>query len=670
MADDQAKKQKKNAENPMFKCENWFENRRVFYSTNDAPRPRSLGLAGTCERLWLVLRRPATSEYFPLLLTRRPIKKPKSAADVLIHVNVPINVELLYRALKARSGSGRKQFLSSAKTAAEALDLEPPFYQLIEELFDREQGRATASQGSVCDLYFGGQVFYTTTVERRPKLLEYRDDHCPALWAAVGKPQPKQLFPYLLFVLRTATERRSLPEEDVLIHVNEPIDLRLLYASLRQHALGEADFVGFVEKALPGLGVLIKPVLTMYRMQKTLEREGRGESAAEFEPAGTPSEGETTAAGETESESELEEEETKEEAGLQEEEETKEEEAGFRLFQKLLKDGAVVIPTHLTERAAALRDVQAEMWAAMLSFPEFATQPPKQEGTNRYVFGGFAALGNPASFHNEFVRKMRLFATATTCPLWKSARKHFGTKFKLEQLIDRMMFRPKGASPTKESWHRDNAPKAKAGDRLFGGFWNFDVTPQSFSFAPGSHSAEGEIPGKVGFAKEKPQNVHGRVLEVPPGSMCLFFANILHEVVGKRAKHDMFRLFLGWRLTQQTAPLYPLDFLAAQAIVRLKSGQKPPMYAKMHRCAWLPSLIRWSANFQPACVETLVGQSGEYEGKKFEIVERCMTSLSAYRLPLYDEYTAREISILKPRTSWRLPIPSVEDMGQTMQYAI
>ena len=49
------------------------------------------------------------------------------------------------------------------------------------------------------------------------------------------------------------------------------------------------------------------------------------------------------------------------------------------------------------------------------AFPEYKRSlhnPDQTAGGNPlvYVLGGFAALGNPASFHNPFVREMRLLS--------------------------------------------------------------------------------------------------------------------------------------------------------------------------------------------------------------------------------------------------------------------
>jgi hypothetical protein len=71
---------------------------------------------------------------------------------------------------------------------------------------------------------------------------------------------------------------------------------------------------------------------------------------------------------------------------------------GERWLNQLEHDGVIVIPTALDIKA-----VQQELDDTMLRFPEFKIQPPKQVKHSLWVMGGFAALGNPASFHNRRV---------------------------------------------------------------------------------------------------------------------------------------------------------------------------------------------------------------------------------------------------------------------------
>lgn len=89
-----------------------------------------------------------------------------------------------------------------------------------------------------------------------------------------------------------------------------------------------------------------------------------------------------------------------------------------------------------------------------------------------YVLGGFAAFGNPASFHNSLLRKIRLKCREKAMELFrimsKNSRRHLS---RLEMLWDRFMFREKGQTPSDETWHRDVIPcnKIDEWDEVFGG---------------------------------------------------------------------------------------------------------------------------------------------------------------------------------------------------------
>ena len=67
-----------------------------------------------------------------------------------------------------------------------------------------------------------------------------------------------------------------------------------------------------------------------------------------------------------------------------------------------------------------------------------------------YILGGFSALGNP-SFHNMFARTLRKYAMAEVFYLFKAMiAKMPGNEWKLEQTIDRMLYRLPGKSTSAE----------------------------------------------------------------------------------------------------------------------------------------------------------------------------------------------------------------------------
>lgn len=167
-----------------------------------------------------------------------------------------------------------------------------------------------------------------------------------------------------------------------------------------------------------------------------------------------------------------------------------------------------------------LLDVRRGFDDAIQAFPEF------KPGAEAYVMGGFGALANPASFHNLVVRRLREWCMhASVEGLWRDYVDTPGRRgARLEQIIDRMMLRPKGTQPTSESWHRDVAilPAGHEGDETFGGWLNLDDTTQFFHCVPGTHTQPRDA-GKKGFAtiadkelKATYKAAYERV-EIPPG---------------------------------------------------------------------------------------------------------------------------------------------------------
>lgn len=319
----------------------------------------------------------------------------------------------------------------------------------------------------------------------------------------------------------------------------------------------------------------------------------------------------------------------------------------------LLKHGYVTIPIDELGTVDAIEANRQRLSEEIAAFPEYAPEYVAYglEGVNLtgpLVLGGFSALGNPASFHNPFVREWRQRLHGVARDLFQHLVHTEGfplgaeaaAELKVEQLVDRLMVRPAGAAPTPESWHRDSSPGASG--IVFGGWVNFDHHAQRFSCVPDTHMEEwrqacdamnaacagGGISGGSGGAAAAPApappmhaalaaaaadlkrqahkalvtsgsgfslvgadikaycKARKQLIEVPAGHLLVFADPLLHEVVGKKVDSVMARLFTGWHLTLSSRPLIAdiLKRVEDMAVVRIKSAQMPRMHAQMHVC--------------------------------------------------------------------------------------
>lgn len=267
------------------------------------------------------------------------------------------------------------------------------------------------------------------------------------------------------------------------------------------------------------------------------------------------------------------------------------------------------------------------------------------------VLGGFAALSNPSSFHNQTVRAIRTRAHPVALQAVRDAGLLQSDEEFFEQIPDRMMIRAKGLTASAESWHRDQTPSANDDDTVMGGWVNLDDKPQYFSCVPGSHKG---VSGKGhgGFAtipKTEHADLRARSAKVciPPGHVLIFNEQLIHEVFSKRMAYTSYRLFLAWRVTDSWVPLVKdiTDRLADQAPITLKSGQFPPMYAVLHWTNWRDRLALFSNRFNPLCTEL---RTVKKTGDEHMVVHRQMKSLKEYGFKRYPSYTPEEMKMYKP----------------------
>ena len=346
----------------------------------------------------------------------------------------------------------------------------------------------------------------------------------------------------------------------------------------------------------------------------------------------------------------------------------------------LLREGWVVIPTSLGSDREKLDSVRSAFDEHFRQSPELLNARP-EDPTWKNVLGGFAALGNPSSFHHKFVRKMREMCEAAV--LDEDALPLNGRR--LEQCFDRMMRRIPGESTDVESWHRDEALNTLPGDDIFGGWINLDNESQFFSCAPGTHTEDGVHDRNDGFARitspeEKAHyqaiaDAHGPV-EIPPGHILIFYERLVHEVLKVTATRIMRRLFLGWRATMAHEPLFGQPqtdaWIQSQAPPKIKSGQKPAIYPSAYYN--FPRNFQKLTNFcvsvfVPACLYQHAVQSGAQAGTTWTRVARYMRGLADYNLPMHPAYEPEERKILFP--SRRVQLHTFDDpSGPRVAYRV
>jgi hypothetical protein len=344
-------------------------------------------------------------------------------------------------------------------------------------------------------------------------------------------------------------------------------------------------------------------------------------------------------------------------------------------YQSLKRCGVVTIP--IVEKYE-IDEYRLKFKNTIEKFPEYLRHKDNinNDDSNNpliYVLGGFAALGNPGSFHNKFARNLRLKAKEKIKPLFREfisniVNKKIRDESKLEMLPGRMLYRLKSQAPTAESWHRDVSNKETLDDNdvVFGGWINLDKTDQYFSCIPGSHLGISQKSLKSGFSTVPKSKINAITkykikFKCPPGHIIIFPQYILHEVVSSKTKDTIMRLSTGWRITIKNTFMHKNmeELLRTQSIMPLGSSQQPPMYSSNHGSLFLRkqfrpvnnmpnkvNLIEWSKNtFKP---ETLVEKEGK-DGRKYMIVSRFMKSLEFYGLKKYPEYSDKEINEYKPQ---------------------
>ncbi len=314
-------------------------------------------------------------------------------------------------------------------------------------------------------------------------------------------------------------------------------------------------------------------------------------------------------------------------------------------FAKILfEKGVVVLPVFNKNEIAKWNKQFKE---SLLAFREY-NNPTLN---TIYVYGTLGSLGNPSSFHNPFVRQLRMYIMSEANPLFRSLEFLGGKHRNLEQLFDRMGIRKKGTKTQSENWHRDVYSYPFKGDDIFGGWINLDVEKsQYFSCVPGTHKDQIT---ETGFAKIKEEDIKKyqtskQLIEIPPGHWIIFYQQLVHEVIPRKMTDDSYRSYIGFRLTESNQSLYEhKDTIQNQGVPQfLPGGMAIKMYANLNIAYQLNQLIEWSKIFKEKCLQEKISKK---TGKTYKIVAQQMKSLKEYGFPLYETYSIEEKKIMSPQ---------------------
>lgn len=209
------------------------------------------------------------------------------------------------------------------------------------------------------------------------------------------------------------------------------------------------------------------------------------------------------------------------------------------------------------------------------------------------TLGGSAFLGTPSSFYIPVAMEARasVYAAVMNAQIFDASKR-------LELLVDRICYRFPGQSAEKESWHRDLTPADHGleGDVITGGWLNLSGENQRFICIPGSQIPRSDVKcnPKGGFKKlskdeQKSLNRERKEVVVPPGHFIVFDQTLLHMVNPATARTPDVRVFVGFRSTTDTEPLFPenREIVSYRGVPTIPSGQVPRLYGKMHRACWM-----------------------------------------------------------------------------------
>ena len=261
------------------------------------------------------------------------------------------------------------------------------------------------------------------------------------------------------------------------------------------------------------------------------------------------------------------------------------------------------------------------------------------EETN-FVMGGFAAMGNPSSFHHPEIRTLRT-ALANVIKQQFSEHPEYHGKY-IECLADRYARRKIGLSPSGEGWHRDSSSsentKGVTDEIILGGWANLSDEPQYFVCVVGSHLEPDPRTGFLKISKEDEEQYKARqqIIEIPPRHILMFNEQTVHRVLSKKYKTVMERLFIKTRICSNGESLFGVELLdniiANQSVFPLHVGTFPPVYDKFHAVCWKDRLLEFSQNIRPE----FLGPSEDKKGNPLpRRVQRHMIGLREAGMELF-----------------------------------
>jgi hypothetical protein len=332
-------------------------------------------------------------------------------------------------------------------------------------------------------------------------------------------------------------------------------------------------------------------------------------------------------------------------------------------YARILKlEGVVVIMNKVIIDNITL--LEKQLVSTVSAFPEYLPSVKK------YVFDGFGALGNPSSFHNPLVRKIRQWAMYAVIHTFGCLVNN-DNAWRIEQIMDRILYRNTGLYAAAESWHRNESKAALPDDIMFGGWINLNANENQYiSCVPRTHNVKR---GKRGFssiskAQSKVYKTKSIKVCIPPGGIMIFYEHMIHEVLYKKVKFNMKRLFLGWRLTKGIKPLF-LDIedrIKVQAPIQMRNGQEPHMYTALNLTNWYDKLSRWSKQSFPdnmLVARKVTSKKSKDFGKNYRVIKKVMGSLESLNLRKYTPYNSKEKAMHRPGKHFLLLVP-----GKTRLY--